>query len=154
MKTLQLEDATARQLYNNASAELKVILEESFGKPFFSQKITDRIKTWQDVVLALPYKLFLPYENPSNKFERAINANVKIQKIAEVLNEGWSANFDNKNEYKYYPYFEKKSSGWFFSNVSFSDDYASMGFGLYFKSSELAKYAGEQFIEIYREYLP
>ena len=48
MKTLQISEQKARELYKSGSGELRSILEESFGKDFFSQKITDRVKTYED----------------------------------------------------------------------------------------------------------
>lgn len=54
MKTLKLEDNTARKLYQTGTSELKTVLEESFGKNFFSQKITDRINSeWQNILETL-----------------------------------------------------------------------------------------------------
>lgn len=43
MKTLQIDEANARKLYPKATEAFKTMLEDSFGKDFFSQKITDRI---------------------------------------------------------------------------------------------------------------
>lgn len=48
MKTLQIEDKEARKLFPVASAEMKAILVSTFGAEFFSGKITDRIKTYED----------------------------------------------------------------------------------------------------------
>ena len=41
MKTLQLSEQKARELYRSGSKELKTVLEESFGKDFFSQDVTE-----------------------------------------------------------------------------------------------------------------
>ena len=53
MKTLQLSEQKARELYRSGSKELKTVLEESFGKEsfgkdFFSQDVTERVKTYLD----------------------------------------------------------------------------------------------------------
>ena len=48
MKTLQLSEQKARELYRSGSKELKTVLEESFGKDFFSQDVTERVKTYLD----------------------------------------------------------------------------------------------------------
>lgn len=156
-KTLKIEESTARKLYKEANSELKTILEESFGKEFFSQKITDIVKTWQDIlnITGLENEDILPYSKPVSKGQRSLNAIAKIQKISEVLNEGWKPDFTNRKEYKYYPYFERNSAGWsVHSGFTYDCCHAVTGFGFYFKSSELALYAGSQFIDIYRDYLP
>lgn len=48
MKTLQLSEQKARELYRSGSKKLKTVLEESFGKDFFSQDVTERVKTYLD----------------------------------------------------------------------------------------------------------
>jgi len=50
IKTLKIEEETARKLYSTADKELKSILEESFGKDFFNLKIIDRIKDFNDIL--------------------------------------------------------------------------------------------------------
>lgn len=156
MKTLRLEESTAKKLYKTADADFKVILEESFGKEFFSTKITDRIKTWKDVLMeaCLEEEDVIPFSRPKNKKQRAINAFAKIQLISEVLNEGKEMDFTNRNSYKYYPYFERTASGWVVNYSCGSYCYSILGFGLTYSTNELALYAGNQFLEIYKDYLP
>lgn len=156
-KKLELEESQAKKIYKSADSELKTILESTFGKEFFSDKITDRIKTWEDVleVLDLDEGDILPYLKPKTKEQKAINAFAKIQKISEVLNEGWIPDYNNTNQYKFYPYFEKKSLGWSVGSFPVGGVCCSgMGFGSLYKSSELALYAGNQFLDIYKDYLP
>ena len=154
-KTIKLEESTAKKLYKTASSELKTILEENFGKSFFSDKITDRIKTWEDVCEELDIDdSVLPYKNPKGKQQISTNAFVKIQYIAQVLNEGWGPDWKNSNEYKYYPWFECSNSVGFrlyFAGGCVCD--GVLGFGFYYKTSELAKYAGTQFLDTYKQYL-
>jgi hypothetical protein len=156
MKNLKLEEETAKRLYKTADAEFKTMLEESFGKEFFTpKKITDKIKTFDDVLNALgKSENELPYRNPRTKAERAANAFVKIGWLSEVLNEGTELKFTDKNTYKYYPYFERKQSGWsvYYCHVLYV--FSCVGFGFFYKSSELALYAGNQFLDIYKDYLP
>lgn len=158
-KTIKLEESTAKKLYKTASSELRTILEENFGKALFSEKITDRIKTWEDVCEELGIDdSVLPYKNPKGKQQISTNAFVKIQYISQVLNEGWEPNFKNTNEYKYYPWFEYRSfspGGDFGFGYSFACSVRGfMGSGFYYKTKELSDYAGKQFLEIYQEYLP
>jgi hypothetical protein len=156
MKTLQLEDNEAKRIYKIADVNLKIILERSFGEEFFSEKIMDRIKTWSDVLfeLGLKEQEVLPYPNPETKEQRSINAFAKIQKISQVLNEGWVADFSNKDQSKYYPYFEKTSSGWRVDVTYGYFHFSRVGAGCFYKTRELALYAASQFLEVYKDYLP
>lgn len=157
MKTLKLEDKTARQLYKTADKTFKAVLEENWGKAFFSEKIIDRIKTWEDIC---EYKNIdeddvLPFKKPKNKLQRHLNAVVKINLLSEVLNEGVIMDFNNRSQAKYYPYFEKTASGWVVGSGNFYFVYlAVLGSCFYFKDSETALYAGKQFLDIYVDYLP
>ena len=109
-----------------------------------------------------------------------IEAYLKLRIIMAALNEGWKPKF-TEDEWRYYPWFyicgkeewekmtpQQKSrvvgrSGNFASacgglvcasagNASSGSD-SNNGSRLAFKSEELAKYAGKQFIEIYAEYI-
>ncbi|WP_166964664.1 hypothetical protein [Yeosuana marina] len=80
----------------------------------------------------------------------------KLKLIAQALNEGWTPDWTDSNEYKYYPWFEMGSA----SGVGFSYDgydhwysISCVGSRLCFKSRELAEYAGKQFEDIYKEFL-
>jgi hypothetical protein len=159
-KTLTIEESTARKLYRTANDEFKALLEENFGKQFFSEKITDRIKTWEDVVIEYVSKYGKSVSLPNDgrdKLERSINAFYKIQIIATVLNEGKDKSFiwtKNNSQPKYYPYFVKDASGRWAVDFDYCFDLANVGSGLYFATSELALYAGNQFLDIYIDYLP
>lgn len=158
MATLQMSEDTARKMYPTASAEMKEVLQETFGKDFFSQKITDRVKTWEDACKIKGINPeYLPYPVATNGDERAANAFFKMNIIREVLNEGWTPDWNNSNEYKYYPWFKMGSSG---GGGGFSYHYCDygrtltcVGARLVFKSQALAVYAGNQFVEIYKDFM-
>lgn len=156
MKKLQIDEVNARKLYPTASKEWKTTLEDTFGKEFFSQKITDRMKTWEDICeeLNIDPVSSLPFRKAKDKTERFLNASFQISKISEVLNEEVILDFNNSSTYKYYPYFTRKGSVWLVYSCSFIFVFACMGFGSYYKSSELAIFAGNQFLDIYSDYLP
>lgn len=109
-----------------------------------------------------------------------ILAYLKLLIITAALNEGWEPQF-TRDEWRYFPYFYlytqeeidamdeedkhrvvyRSSSNAFASGgVSFASAsngssfaYAYVGSRLAFKTRELAKYAGEQFIEIWADYV-
>lgn len=115
-----------------------------------------------------------------NKNDTDILAYLKLRIICAALNEGWEPQFTT-DEYRYFPYFvlytqeeidemndEQKhrvvfrshnnasaNGGVAYAVASSDSSYASTHIGsrLAFKSHELAKYAGEQFIEIWADYV-
>lgn len=149
----------AYNVYNaTATASDKKSLEEAFGVTFFKSKITDIIKSLDDIYIYLDLnrELVIPFKNPSTKQERSINAMFDIQNISKVLNGNWVLDWKNTNECKYYPYFKKEDlSGWAIGTGYCCDCYnARLGFGCYFKTSDLTLFAGKTFLETYIDYLP
>lgn len=120
-------------------------------------KITEKVKSFEDACQILGIETKVPEVSllPKNH-QKAIIAHYKLVIIAEALNEGWKPNWDDDDEYKYYPWFdmEGSSSGSGFSSGDcdywHSDSF--VGSRLCFKSRELAKYIGETFVELYKEY--
>lgn len=149
----------AYNVYNaTATASDKKSLEGAFGVTFFKSKITDIIKSLDDIYIYLDLnrELVIPFKNPSTKQERSINAMFDIQNISKVLNGNWVLDWENTNECKYYPYFKKGDlSGWAVDAGYCCGCYgARLGFGCYFKTSDLALFAGKTFLETYIDYLP
>ena len=107
---------------------------------------------------------------------------LQLRIITEALNEGWRPTFD-KCEYRYYPWFfsytkeeydeldedEKKKCRippklnnhddvkgyleYVYAGFAGSYSYSNGGVRLTFKTKELAKYCGEQFIDIWIDFL-
>jgi hypothetical protein len=160
MEVLKIDKANARKLFKTAAPEFKTMLVDTFGESFFSEKITDRIKTYIDVCLELKIdaSYSLPFPTPENDEEKAVNAFVMLRNIAKVLNEGWTPDWDNSSQAKYYPWFDMRSSAGSGSGLSFdvyADDSSGsrVGSRLCFKTRELAEYAAKQFVEVYRDYM-
>lgn len=155
MKTLQIDEKNARALYKGASKEFKATLEDTFGKEFFSGKIIDRIKSFEDACAELeldPEEILAGFRETASKDEIAYR---KLKIIAKALNEGWKPDWSNSNEYKYFPWldYSRSASGFVYSDTYCTCTDTSVGSRLCFKSKELALYIGEQFIDLYNEYL-
>jgi hypothetical protein len=126
---------------------------------------TEQVKSFEEACEKLGLKSVeeLPFADPKNQDQKAVNAAAKIFIIAKALNEGWAPNWSDWDEYKYYPWFdmspEKREEGevpaagsGFSSFVYyFAASGSALGSRLVFKTSELAKYAGTQFLDIYRD---
>ena len=156
MKPLVIEEKEAKTLYKTASKEFKTVLENTFGKEYFAEDITTKIKNFNDIlkISGKTLKEILPYKVPKNKQQRSLNALVKIQLITEVLNQGTILDFLNTNQYKYLPWFKKVvGSDWVVGSYGYYSG-SGAGFGAFYKSEKLALFAGNTFLDIYKDYLP
>ena len=96
----------------------------------------------------------LPVVDKLDKVEqKRILAYHKLTIIAKALNEGWKLNWNNKDEYKYYPYFYYEGNAFCYCVSYFIGCYCSVGSALVYKNSELAKYAGIKFKKLYNDYM-
>ena len=146
-KTLTLTDKQARDIYPTAAPELKTILESSFSKEFFSQKITDRVKTFEDACNVLGVTPSFTSIDTSDEI-----AYKKLKIIVRALNEGWQPNWNNSGEYKHYPWFYMDPKrGFVLYYVYCNLTYSSVGSRLCFRSEELAQYAATQFVDLYKQ---
>lgn len=156
MDTLQIEKKNAITAYVKADASGKKLLADLLGEKNFLLKATERIKTFEDACEDQGVKPedVLPFENPADDHQEALNAAAKLFIIAKALNGDWKADFNNSSQYKYYPWFTPGSgSGLSFHDVAYwvTDTYA--GIRLCYKDRETASYAGKQFIDIYNKFL-
>lgn len=155
MEILQISKENAIRAFKEANDKGKALLTNLFGEKVFSQKITDRLKTFEDCCeeLEVDPKKVLPYLNPSNKDEISINAYAKLIIILRAFNEGWVPDWSNSNQYKYFPWLQYKS-GFGFSITTYDGWHTGAGVGsrLCLKSSDLAIHVGKQFEKEYNEY--
>lgn len=152
---LVIDLETVIKLYSTASKELKTILESIFGIQKLSPNLKDRIKTYSDVCkeLNIPYLGIERFEYlPSWQRKRALYTHY-LENIVKLFNEDWKVDFKDKNQRKYYCYFERNSSGWRLDVVDSQYYGSDCGSGFYFKNKEDAEYVGKQFIDIFSEIL-
>ena len=86
--------------------------------------------------------------------QRSMLAYHKLTVITRALNNGWKPNWDDQNEWKYYPLFRYVNAGLSCANTlnAASHTNARIGSRLCFPTSALAKYAAEHFADLYRDY--
>lgn len=157
MKTLQISEQKARELYKSGSGELRSILEESFGKDFFSQKITDRVKTYEDACRELSMNPLDENKLMKLGLTKHDIAYQKLVTIAKSLNEGWVPNVCDNSVYRWYPWFVTNGSPSSFafdvSSYDLAIAFAGSGSRLCFKNKELSGYCGKQFIELWKQFI-
>lgn len=86
--------------------------------------------------------------------QRSMLAYHKLTVITRALNNGWKPNWDDQNEWKYYPLFRYVNAGLSYAYTfnAASATGAIVGSRLCFPTSALAKYAAEHFADLYRDY--
>ena len=153
---LKVKKTNAIKAYNKAGTEGKALLENLYGVDTFkNQNIIDRIKSFEDAMEETGRPNVPDFSNVPQDMREYFKAQYKMSVIAEALNEGWTPNWDNDNERKWRPWLVMSPSGFAFcgSTFGYSLAYAGSGSRLCFKTRELSDYAGEQFIDLWREFI-
>lgn len=155
METLEIKKEAAMAAHENAKNSGKKLLEDLFGKKTFLKEVTERIKTFDDVLseLGIIARDFYQQADGLAKDEVAYR---KVKLIVQALNEGWEPDWSDSNQAKYYPWFNMPSSsgsGFSFDGYVLWSAASSVGSRLCFKSRALCIYAAKQFEDIYNEFL-
>lgn len=158
MRTLQIKQDSLLVAFRNAGKEGKQVLSDLFGKQVaLYDNITDRVKSFEDACQVLGISTNVPeVKGLPRKHQKAIIANYKLIVIAEALNEGWKPNWQDSDEYKYYPWFDMSNpAGVGFSNTNStaSNTLANVGSRLCLKNRELAIYFGQTFTDLFNDSL-
>lgn len=156
MKNLNITAEAVKQAFKNAGKDGKQVLTNLFGKQVsLYDNITERVKSFEDACQVLGISTNVPdVKGLPRKHQKAIVANYKLIIIAEALNEGWKPNWQDSDEYKYYPWFDMTNpAGVDYSNSHVAASYANADIGsrLCFKTRELAIYFGKQFTDLHNE---
>lgn len=126
------------------------------------EEITDRVKTYEDACKVLGVEPINEQNAKAQGFRSEEIARRKLETIAAALNEGWKPDWNNTDQYKYYPYFyiqeNAKGKGSAGLSCAPTHDTASLtaahfGSRLCFYASRLARYAGNQFTDLYEQIL-
>ncbi len=152
--TINVNRTAVLTAYRNGSESSRETLQILFGKDLFNQKITEQVKTFEDA-LAITGEDWCPPQGMTSD-ELAYR---KLKIIAKALNEGWTPDWSNRNEYKYTVWAEIKATkeqpggvGFVGSGCGTWHTITNCGSRLCYKSSELALYAGKQFEELYKDF--
>lgn len=151
---LKLDKKTAKELYPESPEWFQKVLTGTFGPDCFRKKTFEDIKTFEDACEELGITndscrpIFDEDEDPDEI------AYKKLKVIVAAINQGWTPDWSNSNQYKYWPYF-KLSSGFGFSISDFVYDgtITCVGSRLCFETKEKCTYAAQKFIDIYEQFL-
>lgn len=126
------------------------------------EEITDRVKTYEDACKVLGVEPINEQNAKAQGFRSDEIARRKLETIAAALNEGWKPDWNNTDQYKYYPYFyiQENAKGKGSAGLSYASTVnaaasttAYFGSRLCFYASRLARYAGNQFTDLYEQIL-
>ncbi len=151
METLKLDKAEAKKQFKSAPEWFRQVLISTFGAGTFSEKITDRISTFENLCNETGTD-----PEDYNKLFGTLDENAyrRLKLAAKVLNEGWEPNWKDTNERKWFPIFSLSSGfGFSYSGYGYTDAYTYVGSRLCFKSEELSDFAAKTFLEDYKAYL-
>ncbi|GGC14579.1 hypothetical protein [Dyadobacter sediminis] len=153
MKELKISRDNAIRAFKSADQNGKLLLEALFGQEVLDEKLTERIKTYEDACVLTSIKplsvldfLFLPEKDQESSL-----AHHQLTVIAKCLNDGWEPDWHDNTQHKYYPHFIWGESrlGFMYYNCGWTTCYTAIHSRFVFKSHELAEYAGKQFLSIY-----
>ena len=153
---LNIELKTAQKIYPESSEWFKAVLTETFGEKAFKPKDYTDIKTFDDACQAcgLSEKEFNDRFNSLGLDNDTVNYE-KSKIIVKAINQGWTPDWNDSDQRKWYPWFEVVSSGFGFSFTTYycTLTITTVGSRLCFETSDKCKYAATQFIEIYKQFL-
>jgi len=158
MKTLQIEEKKARELYKTASKEFKSMLEDSFGKNFFSKSVIDRVISYQTACDELDEEQINEIDMKRNGFTDDEIVYRKLKTISKAINDGWKPDMMDTNQKKWFPVFRidpSSPSGLVFcySYYDCSVAIATDASRLCFESKEKSDHAGKTFTALYAKFI-
>jgi len=115
--------------------------------------VTEMIKSFEDAQKATGRPNVPDFSNVPEDLRDYFIALYKMAIISEALNGDWKADYNDSSQPKYYPWFWLSCAGFVFDGTYyyFSTAHAGNASRLCFKTREIAKYAGEQFLSIWTD---
>ncbi|MEO7212635.1 hypothetical protein [Mucilaginibacter sp.] len=165
METITIDKGNAIKAYNQAQGEVKGVLGTLFGVEVLSQNPTELFDSWADICAAagIDPQLLLPYQQAKTKKEVSLNGAFKLETIFEEYNkrtgddynELWEADYANKDQWKYSPYFVWVPSlgAFVFSYTSCTRTGTDLGARLCTENDDFGTDIGKKFSKEWNEFL-
>lgn len=115
-----------------------------------------KIKTFEAACKLLkldPVKTIPDFSGFPKEDHAAMIAHAKLVIIAKAANGDWKPDWQNHDQYKYYPWFEMHAPGFQFVNAIDYYLFSDVGSRLCFRDRETAKHIAETFIDLYKDYM-
>lgn len=150
---LQAPEEAVKAAYEKGTAEEKNLLEKLFGKQSFLPE------WWKDFELAcktqgLDAATALPYANPKNGHEDALNAVAALFILAEWEHNGWVADWNDTSQQKWEPIFDMRAGcvlSRSYYDYSCTRTYA--GSRLSFPTEKRSNDFARKYISLYKKFL-
>lgn len=158
MENLQINKDNALKAFSSADESGKSLLKALFGENIFSQKLEDRILTFEDACRenGVEAEDVLPYTEPITPDEKSINAYAKLVQIVRAFNQGKVPDWKNASQYKYYPWFRmdgKSGSGLSFADCGYGFSGTRVASRLCLLEERHAEIVAKRFQDIYSDYM-
>lgn len=142
---LEIEKRNAIQAYKAADKKGKELLSTLFKDIKLEEDLIDILNNFDDV---LTHNNIFSYDwnNMTRLLTKRQIGFLKVDIIISTFNEGWEPDFDDRNQAKYYVWFEKRSSGWSVYDVFYPDVLSCLPAGFYFKDRSLALCVTNKFL--------
>ena len=140
----------AKAIYPTSPDWFKKELTAEFGAKAFEKRTFEDIRTFEDACEELgidPQTVVHENDTPDEA------AYKKLKIVVRAINQGWTPDWNNSNQYKWWPYFNL-SSGSGFSRTGSDYDFGltCVGSRLCFESEAKSNYAAKQFNELYKQF--
>jgi hypothetical protein len=153
MKTLQIDERKAKELYASASPEFQAALVDTFGEEFFKEITFEQITTWGMVCQVTGEDSLADKFHTGTEDEKAYQ---RLKVIVKALNpKGWVADWNNSSQPKWGNWFWMNNPGFRFYGTYFdyAAAYATGGSRLCFSEKKRAEHAAKYFLDVYKSWL-
>lgn len=148
-ENLNITKENALKTYDKASTEEKLFMERLFGKKVFQKNLLERINNFNDICVEVG-TTEKEFKAKHKDLDENTYSFLQTKLITEVLNEGWTPDWNNSNEYKYYIWWDMKKAC--FDVCFYYYECSVVPSRLCFKESKLVEFAANKFKDIYNKY--
>ena len=149
---IEFESSFLEEMQKACTKEQLPIFLKIFGKFVEQSEDLFKIKSYSEVCKKLKEKEFTlkDFSFMNIELRKKALAQAKIQQIEKLFNGGWVKNWLDRNQQKWFPYFNVTENGLVFHCSSFHCGYAD-GQVAFFKDEKTSNFIGKTFPDIYKD---
>jgi hypothetical protein len=149
--SITIEKKKAKKLFNEAPEWFKKELISEFGEDSFKPLEYESIKTFEDACKKFKVHPDDVFTDRDSSDEIAYK---KLKLIIRAINNGWTPDWNNSDQKKWWSWFDLSSGfGFSFSAYRYDCTFTTVGSRLCFESKEKCDYTTNQFINLYKDLL-